>query len=295
MKKSALSGGRAMRRPALASAAVAAMATMAALAVLSGCGGGYETAEAIVCSFQGCRESETLQVDEIAPEYRVTQENGMVNVRASFGKSANVVSTVRLSGGDYVSASSGGQSSRLHDAGDRKAYAVDLRDTSEQPTVTVNFHRGGAVHASTVTLPKPMHMLEPTGTVTLLRSQTKLNVRLDVAREAPITADANTSCARADGTRFEAQRAYIPTRLDTASAPAGVYMLDIASLHATLAELGGAADANGQRNASAISRCELTLYWRHEVRGTAAPGMNRHGYVIGERSVSLRGSYEATR
>lgn len=293
MKKSALSRGRAMRRPALAGVA------LAALTVLPGCGGiddvADEMAAAIVCTFEGCRESETLQVDEIAPEYRVTQENGTVNVRASFGKSANVVSTVRLSGGDYASASSGGQSSRLHDAGDRKVYAVDLRDASEQPTVTVNFHRGGAVHASTVTLPKPMHMLEPTGTVSLTRSQTKLNVRLDVAREAVITADANISCARADGTRFEAQRAYVPTRLDTSGAPAGVYMLDIASLHGVLTELGAAADANAQRNTSAVNRCELTLYWRHEVKGTTAPGMNRHGYVIGERSVSLRANYEATR
>jgi hypothetical protein len=115
------------------------VAGLMSVLVLSACGGGgfidgeeigkaYADAltEGVVCAFSNCKESPDLALSDISAKFYVTQKDGMVQVGASLGQSANLVTTVRPAGADKITATVNGQNLNLAD--DSKGYVCITPD-----------------------------------------------------------------------------------------------------------------------------------------------------------------------
>ncbi|RQO59971.1 hypothetical protein DBR47_11485 [Paucibacter sp. KBW04] len=264
--------------------------------LLSACSAGNEFVDEMVedtsCAFLGCVDSATLAPSEISPNYVVTQENGFVRVHANLGKGREFLTQVRPSNGDHLSLSSGGLSSNLSDTdGLRMRYVGELREASEQPQVSVNFIRGSEVHASSVTLPKPLSVLSPASPSNLGRSTGTLWVRLqhDASLIPGLSVDLN--CSRSDGSSFSGNT-LVNSKLD-AAAPGGAAMaVSTFDLDQALNLYGQGLDPKNP-NKSLVQRCELDFIWLVSVSGQVAPTLSKFGGIRAERRAKHQISYDA--
>ena len=261
---------------------------------LSACGGGGGIEEAAGCSLLNCKESATLQVTDISPRYLVTQSGtNRVRVEARLGQSANLLTTVRPSGSDRLSASVGSQRADLGDTdGKRMAFAAEFSESAAQPSVTVMFHRGGETHVSTVTLPAAFSVTAPAGTSYLARSAGKLLVNLSLAKPAQAGASAHVVCQRIDGSFFENKTVTLPSSYDAQAGALGQYRIDTLTLDAALNEASRLAN-NSNINTPLVAACEMDVSWIHGVQGQLAAGMNRHGSIQAQRTARHRVNYDA--
>lgn len=271
-------------------------AAAAAASLLASCGGsnvGSEVAEDISCIFLACKESADLRLEDISPRHRISQTGNTVTILAQLSQSANLVTVVRPSGGDRLSASFGGQAIELRDIsnGMRQRYGASFTHAGEQPNVSVLFHRGTDSHVSSAALPRPFVMLEPVGPVTQTRNGPGVTFVLGLPGSAPLGNLLSGRCERVDGSRFEVET-QLPAQLVSAVADRQTYQVDPAVLDIKLNERSTAAN-NGIVTTPFVRRCELTVTWAHEVRGQAATTLNHHGRITGAYEVMQRLNYEA--
>jgi hypothetical protein len=250
-------------------------------------------AQAINCSVLNCKESDTLQLSDIRTSFVVTQSNGSVLVQAQLGQSANLLTRVRPSGTDRLTASLGSQAQELLDtSGERLSYAASFTDAGEQPSVVVRFQRGSDSYGSAVTMPKPFSVLSPAAPVSLGRSSTALPVRLSLSSGPLATATMKLRCNRGDGTSFSGETDVGPVEFDSAAPGGGVYRLSPGRLDAILNEYSKGLNGTSP-NLSAVTSCELDLVWTQTINGTTASALSGYSVIQATRSASHKISYDA--
>lgn len=261
---------------------------------LSACGGSEikdfvdDFVEDTICGVTNCKESETLKTEDISPHYKITQDNGLVKIDARLSQSANLITVVRPSGSDRLSASIGALRVDLTDtSGRRSDYSAKIADASEQPMVTVNFHRGAEVYTSTVTMPKPFSVQSPTGTPLITRSSGQFKVQMTQLPSSKMSLLVAAQCRRADGSSFESKGEPMGLVLDGAA-----YRISTLDLDLALNRTSKGADP-AAINTSLVQSCDLSFNWAHNEEGSMAPGLNRYGSIVARRSVTHKASYDA--
>nr|WP_295082969.1 hypothetical protein [uncultured Roseateles sp.] len=271
------------------------------LLTLSACGGGSaeidhfvkDTTEASLCVLYNCTESDTVVVGDISPKYVVTQSSGgQVHVAARLGKTANLLTVVRPTKGDTLTASLGGQQSELRNIDKyRMDYAVDFADGSAQPSVVVNFVRAGEAHASSVTMPAPFRILSPTGPINLGRQSGFLWVRMDLAGDAPLSLQTALSCVRADGSSFKGDTA-VPSSYDANANGGPAWRVSTLDLDLALNNVGLGLGGSTP-NKSPVQSCELDFNWLLSKPGKTAATLSKYSSIRAERSAGQHISYDA--
>ncbi len=264
------------------------------LLILSACGGGSadtdtakEAGTVIVCAFRNCKDSTDVTLQDISTRFIVTQRNGVVQVDAGLGQSANVLTVVRPSGNDQLSASANGQTVTLSDInGARMSYFAQIPDASAQPVVTVNFIRAGTAYPNTVTLPPVFSIVNPAGPVTLARSAGKLRVQFSRSMSGELSIAASMRCTRYDGSSFN-EKDFLQYQLDT-----DAYRINTLDLDRQINARSIAAN-NNNANTALVSNCDLELTWSNYTIGTTSPGLNKYSYIRGQRSASHQVFYDA--
>jgi hypothetical protein len=256
--------------------------------MLSACGDGIvdDIVDDLTCAVTNCKQSSSLNVADISPRFKVTQEGGRVRVEGRLGQSANLMTVVQPSGSDHLSASLGAERRDLKDEdGKRTSYSVVFVDSSEQPTVSVNFVRGSELHTSTVSFPKPFALVAPTGTPMIARSAGKFLVQMSQPYASQMALSVSMACKRADGSSFTSKEEPL------ASAPeAGNYRIGTLDLDATLNRASLNANPSSP---SLVQSCELTFHWTLRQTGQVAATLSRHGSIVAERSIKQTASYDA--
>jgi hypothetical protein len=159
-------------------------ALLGALALLPSCGGGNGPADAVGeelgCSLLNCKDSATLATADISPRLVASQDGGEVRIDASVSYRANLLTQVKLTGGDQLAAAAGNQRVALVT---REPIGSSAQATfGGQPagaTVTLEFVRGGVVYPSTVKIPAPFTVKSPQGAIAILRSPGQYFITLD--------------------------------------------------------------------------------------------------------------------
>ncbi|MCV2353107.1 hypothetical protein LNV09_02905 [Paucibacter sp. B2R-40] len=258
--------------------------------LLTACGGSLVDAivDDLTCAVTNCKDSATLNVDDISPKFTVTQDKGQVRVEGRLGYSANLITVVHPSGNDHMSASVGNQRRDLEDEdGKRTNYSVFLADASEQPIVTANFVRGSELHGSTVTMPKAFSVVAPTGSPMIGRSSGKFLVQLSQPYSDQMSLSVSMVCKRADGSSFDSKGEPL------ASAPeANAYRISTLELDTALNR--ASYNYNTQSpNSSLVQTCELSFQWVLRQTGTVASTLNRHSSIVAERRAQNTANYDA--
>jgi len=261
---------------------------------LSACGGSEiqsfidDIVDDTICGVTNCKESETLKVEDISPRYKVTQDNGLVKIDARLSQSANLITVVRPSGSDRMSASIGALRVDLTDiSGRRSDYSAKIADASEEPMVTINFHRGADVYTSTVKMPKPFSVQSPTGTPLIARSSGQFKVQMTQLPSSNMSLLVAAQCRRADGSSFESKGEPLGVALDGAAYRISTLDLDLVLNRASK----GIDPANP--NTSLVQSCDLSFNWTLNNVGSMAPGLNRYGSIVASRSAAQKASYDA--
>lgn len=278
------------------------LAALGLLLTLSACGGGgigsdidhfvKDTSEASLCVLYNCTESDTVVVGDISPKYVVTQSGGQVHVAARLGKSANLLTVVRPTKGDTLTASLGAQQSALRNIDNyRMDYAVDFADGSNQPSVVVNFVRAGEAHASSVTMPAPFRILSPSGPINLGRQSGFLWVRMDLAGDAPLSLQTALSCVRADGSSFKGDTA-VPSSYDANANGGPAWRISTLDLDLALNNVGLGLGGSTP-NKSPVQSCELDFNWLLSKAGKTAATLSKYSSIRAERSAGHHISYDA--
>ena len=264
------------------------------LLILSACGGGSAgTIEGnavgteIACALLNCKDSADLALQDISTHFVVTQRNGVVQINGRLGQSANIVTVVRPSGNDQLSASSNGQAVPLSATDElRSRYSAQIPDASVQPVVTVNFIRGGTAYPNMVTLPAVFSIVNPAGPVTLARSAGKLRVQFSRNMQGNLSIRVAMKCTRYDGSSFNEQ-SDLPFKLEP-----DAYRIDTLDLDRVLNARSVAAN-NNNANTALVSYCDLELIWSNYTTGTTHPSLNKYSTISGERSASHQVFYDA--
>ncbi|MBC3933936.1 hypothetical protein [Undibacterium rugosum] len=262
---------------------------------LSACGIGSDIANdmgnalgaGIACALTNCKDSADVSLQDISMHFIVTQRNGVVQVDGGLGQSANLLTVVRPSGGDQLSASSNGQTVMLSDIdGTRYKYRAQIPDASVQPVVTVNFIRAGTAYPNMVTLPAVFSIVNPAGPVTLARSAGKLRVQFSRSMPDNVAVGVTMKCTRYDGSSFNEQ-SDLPYKLDP-----DAYRIDTLDLDRALNARSVAAN-NNNANTALVSYCDLELIWTNYTTGTTHPSLNKYSNIRGQRSASHQVFYDA--
>lgn len=264
------------------------------LLILSACGGGSaaddvanKISTGILCGLFNCKDSADLALQDISTRFVVTQRNGVVLVDAGLGQSANIVTVVRTSGNDQLSASANGQTVPLSATDElRSRYSAQIPDASVQPVVTVNFIRGGTAYPNMVTLPAVFSIVNPAGPVTLARSAGKLRVQFSRNMQGNLSIRVAMKCTRYDGSSFNEQ-SDLPFKLES-----DAYRIDTLDLDRALNARSVAAN-NNNANTALVSYCDLELIWSNYTTGTTHPSLNKYSIISGERSASHQVFYDA--
>ncbi|MCV2367975.1 hypothetical protein [Roseateles oligotrophus] len=258
--------------------------------LLTACGGSIVDAivDDLTCAVTNCKDSATLNVDEISPKFTITQDNGQVKVEGRLGYTANLITVVHPSGNDHMSASVGNQRRDLVDEdGKRTNYSVFLADASEQPIVTANFVRGSELHGSTVTMPKTFSVVAPLGTPLISRSSGKFLVQMSQPYTNQMGVSVSMVCKRVDGSSFDSKNEPLRSSPEGNGYRISTLDLDMALNHASV-------NFNpNSPNASLVQTCELTFQWMLSQTGTVASTLNRHSSIVAERRVKQTASYDA--
>lgn len=277
------------------------VAGLMSVLVLSACGGGgfidgeeigkaYADAltEGVVCAFSNCKESPDLALSDISAKFYVTQKDGMVQVGASLGQSANLVTTVRPAGADKITATVNGQNLNLADdsKGLRLHYSGQMRESSAQPVVTVSFQRGNDSYPATVTLPPEFSLISPASPLNLTRSAGVMTVQFNRSVSGTVSAVFNASCQRTDNSNFTASSS-VPH-----SVVSDTYQVSTAELDKALTILSRAAN-NQKPDTPLVTTCTLDFSWKNEVTGIVSSSLNKYSIIQGLRSVTHRVNYNS--
>lgn len=270
--------------------------------ILSACGGGgvdgqeigkaYADGltEGVACAFANCKESPDLALSDISAKFYVTQKDGLVQVSASLGQSANLVTTVRPAGADKITATVNGQNLNLADdsKGLRLHYSGQMNENSAQPVVTVSFQRGNDSYPATVTLQPEFSLTSPASPLNLPRGAGVMTVQFNRSLSGTVSAAFNASCQRTDNTSFTASSS-IPY-----SVVSDTYQVSTAELDKALTILSRAAN-NQKPDTPLVTTCILDFSWNNEVTGIVSNALNRYSNIYGTRSAKHRVSYDATK
>ncbi len=262
------------------------------LLILSACGGGggitdFDPGKAMICALMNCKDSADLALQDISARVVVTRSNGMVQINANLGQSANLLTVVRPSGGDQLSASANGQTVTLSASDELGSnYFAQIPDTSAQPVVTVNFVRAGTAYPSTITLPSVFSIVNPAGPVTLARSAGKLRVQFSPSMPGNLTVGVTMKCTRYDGSSFNEQ-AGLQYKLDP-----DAYRIDTLDLDRVL-NLSSIVANNNNANTALVSSCDLELSWANYTAGTTHPSLNKYSSIRGGHRAIHRVFYDA--
>ncbi|MCE4553839.1 hypothetical protein [Pelomonas cellulosilytica] len=273
--------------------------------VLSACGGvapdfspvADAMAQGLTCAITNCTESSTLNVDEISPQFTVTQtdDEAQVVVEGSLGKSANLLTTVQPAANESLTASvDGGAEVAMADvSGNRMRYKATLRATSAQPVVRIVFTRAGVRHVSEATMPARFTVLQPTGMAVLTRTSPDLPVRLTLSTMRDTSPAATGSCSRTDNSSFAVDGAALFYASEDSIA--GGYRLVASGVDDALNAESRRANKD-VATTPLVSRCQLTVAWRHSgASGTVAPTMNQHGFLRPTRVATHALTYDGQR
>lgn len=267
-----------------------------ALLVLSGCGGGGNPGEdignaigqGVTCAVLNCKESSDLALTDISTRFSVSQNNGVVQVDAGLGQSANVFTTVRPSGSDKLTASSNGQSVVLTDnsGGMRTSYRGLIADSSAQPVVTVSLQRGADSYPATVTIPSAFSITTPAAVSNLPRTAVKMRVQFSRSMPGYVSVSLAATCNRTDGSSFS-DTTDMQYKLDP-----DAYRIDTLDLDAVL-NARSQAKNNNNPNTALVSACTVDFTWTNYVTGTVSSSLNKYSSIRGIRSVTHRVNYDA--
>ncbi len=262
--------------------------------LLSACGGSslQEQIDFVIdntaCALTNCKQSHTLRVEDIRPEYKVTQEGGQVRVESRLGFGDNPFSVVYRSGSDRLSASVGAlQVDMTDDTGKGITYMAKLADATEQPKVLVNFHRDGVAYTSSITMQKPISVVSPSGVPLIARSAGVFKVEMNQAAGSGMSVLVSAQCKRADGTSFDSKDLGLVNNID-----GNGYRISTLDLDLALNTASKNYNPNSP-NTSLVQSCDLNFTWTHRITGTTASGMHRSGWIQSLRSASHKASYDA--
>lgn len=275
--------------------ASAVAASLLGSLILSACGGGGSVQDQVrdfidhtACTLTNCKQSDTLRIEDIRPEYRVSQDQGMVRIESRLGFGDNPFSVVYRSGADRLSGGIGGQKVDLvDDNGKGTTYAAKLADSTEQPSVFVNFHRGGEVFTSSITMQKPFSVVAPSGVPLIARSTGVFKVQMSQPASSGMAVLVSAQCKRADGSSFDSNDLFIGNTVDGNS-----YRISTLDLDLVLNQASKNYNPNSP-NSSLVQTCELTFNWTHRITGTTASGMHRSGWIESLRKTIQKASYDA--
>lgn len=244
------------------------------VSLLHGCGGGgaNDIAEAMGCAFANCKDSPDVSASDIAASYEVVQEGTRVTVTSTLGYRYNLVTVVRLRGGDSLIANAGTQSVQML-ATDSTLWhcAASFDAQPATPTLSVDFIRGAQVERSTVTLPKAFVLLNPPGPVTLPLSAGQLLVDVSAPPDEPVTVAASGNCSRADGTSVAYGGNLSAVQFLSANGSGSRYRVDTAALDAALNAPG----------AAKVTQCDLNLKWQRVIQGSSPAGLHSNSRILG--------------
>jgi hypothetical protein len=263
--------------------------------MLSACGGGGSVQDQVkdfidhtACTLTNCKQSDTLRIEDIRPEYRVSQDQGMVRIESRLGFGDNPFSVVYRSGADRLSGGIGGQKVDLVDeSGKGTTHVGKLADSTEQPSVFVNFHRGGEVFTSSITMQKPFSVVSPSGVPVIARSTGVFKVQMSQPASSGMAVLVTAQCKRADGTSFDSKDLFLSNTVEGNS-----YRISTLDLDLVLNQASKNYNPNSP-NSSLVQTCELSFNWTHRITGTTASGMHRSGWIESLRRTSQAASYDA--
>ncbi|MCV2350715.1 hypothetical protein [Paucibacter sp. Y2R2-4] len=262
--------------------------------MLSACGGGglqdqiNDFVDSAGCAISNCKQSDTLRIEDIRPEYKVTQEGSQVRIESRLGFGDNPFSVVYRSGSDRLSAGIGAlRVDMTDDTGKGITYVGKLADATEQPSVFVNFHRGGEVYTSSITMQKPFSVVSPSGVPVIARSTGAFKVQMSQPASSGMGVLVSALCKRADGTSFDSNDLFLGNTIDGNS-----YRISTLDLDLALNNASKNYNPNSP-NSSLVQSCDLTFNWTHRITGTTASGMNRSGWIQSLRSATHKASYDA--
>lgn len=255
-------------------------AVLAAAAITSACGGGggEEPATDLECVFANCKNSLDIQVSDLSAGYEITQEGTRVTAVSTMGYRYNLLTVVRVTGGDTLTLSSGAQSREMHPTDASWWHAsTSLDGLGQSPTVSVDFRRGTQVERSTVTLPRVFSIVSPVGAVELKHSAGQLLATLTTLPTDQLVTWVEGSCRRTDGTQFPIKTQFHPAYL-SAQPAGGLYRIGGSELDSSISLANRQAQPD---NLSPVERCDVTLLWRSEVYGTTPAGLHPSSSIVG--------------
>jgi hypothetical protein len=265
-------------------------------ALLSSCGGGGSDSigNTIACAFQNCTNSATISVGDINAYYVVTQGGNDLHVAASLGQTANLLTTVQLSGGDSLAASVDNQSAGLGLAGGMFAsYVADFADGNTQPVVTVDFNRSGTAYASTVTMPPQFSVLAPLPPTGVTRAMGSFTVDLGIANDKLLSATLNAQCARLDGTTFSGTGSLTYGGGNAVSGGTAL-TVDTATLDTDLNSIGQLINSAAP-DKSLVANCDVQIVWMLTQNGQVSSSLYKNSRILGETSATQSLHYDAQR
>jgi hypothetical protein len=264
---------------------------LSAMGVLHACGGGTaeDVAEAIGCTFANCKDSPDVSVADLSASYEVIQDGSHITANSILGYRYNLVTLVRLRGGDSLTANTGALSKPMLPIDSLLAsFTTSFDGQAAASTVSVDFRRGTQVERSTVTLPRAFVLLNPLGPVTLPLSAGQLLVDVSAAPDEPLTVKSSGTCWRADGTTKTVSNP-VYGQFVSANGSGSRYRVDTPTLDAAVnlpAPMPG-------ETVQKVTRCDLILEWRRTVEGTPAAGMHPSSRIQGVTRQSMTVHYDA--
>ena len=279
---------------------IGSLSLVASTVFLGGCGLGSDIASAgsaigsaVVCALVNCTNSDTMVVSDITASYFVTQKNGQVSISAFFGQTANVLTTVAISGGDTLSATVDNQSVTFQATPTfGSPYTARVADASLQPVTSINFVRGVTSYTSTVTLPPSFSMLSPTGVVNVGKSIGNLVVQLSLPTTTNVQGTINGSCNRADGSNFVINNP-IPVSVTPVPNTNNNFAMATADIDSQVNYVGQTANAQGVSNKSPVTTCALQVDWQTQVSGVVSPSFYKTSRILGIHSVENQINYDS--
>jgi len=260
-----------------------------AMTWLHGCGGGdggaSDMATAMACAFANCKDSPEVVASDIAASYEVVQEGTRVSVTSTLGYRYNLVTVVRLRGGDALVASAGTQSRQMVATDPLLVnFTASFEAQPATPTLSVDFIRGTQVERSTVTLPKAFVLLNPLGPVTLPLSAGQLLVDVSAPPAEPVTVNASGTCSRTDGTSVAYNSGLMgAVQLVGAMGSGSRYRVDAAALDVAINATG----------AAKVTQCDLTLKWQRVIEGSSPAGLHPNSKILGITQQPMALHYDA--
>ena len=279
---------------------IGALSLVTSTVFLGGCGLGSEAEEqgreigsAIACALVNCTNSDTMIVSDITASYFVTQKSGQVSISAFFGQTANVLTTVAITGGDALSAAVDNQPVTFQATPTfGSPYTARVADASLQPVASINFVRGVTSYTSTVTLPPSFSMLSPTRVVNVGKSTGNLVVQLSLPTTTNVQGTINGSCNRADGSNFVISNP-IPVSVTPVPNTNNNFAMATADIDSQVNYVGQTANAQGVSNKSPVTTCALQVDWQTQVSGVVSPSFYKASRILGIQSVENQVNYDA--